>query len=474
MLLNLSISSLFASSLSNSPFFSSNNKYLINSCKFYRFFPIIFYQTQNLKVQDSYFTNTLSNAIFIDNQNYSDFDINNPPYNINDNDSVIFQRSSFNRPFAKNFEIRSKSSVLIIECLFNNIRALNNFMTINSIEITISGCCFSDITITTNPINPTDQESSLFALGSYDNKAKGNIKFNSNIATNAKSSYNFIRGDEINFDCLQCNFSFIIIDQYMFSFASADISFSESQITNSESVNIIISPIREGKLDIYSLYFIDNTIRPSSSSAYAIFSISCPDIVITNTVFEYFKTSENGKNCVLFASLEWKPQNCHVTIKNCFFDISLFLGNNYYYPHQATTDYINNSQIFETIPTTVVSMNPYLYQYYRAQCRIYLFPTQIFTQSDPFTKSDIFTPSDFFITASPSISPTSSCSPSMSPSPSTSPSPSPSLSPSVNAAYGIVGAVGTAVVSFGLSSLVWLSIRKCCIYDHDNYLHMDV
>lgn len=459
MLLNLSISSLFVSSLSNSPFFSSNNKYLINSCKFYRFFPIIFYQTQNLKVQDSHFTSTLSNVIFIDNKNYSDYNINDIPRVINDPDNVIFQRSEF--VINADFNINTSSSVLIIECLFYDMKAYNTFMQISAGELIISGCCFSKVS----------SSKSIFESSSSSSTPKA--QFNYNIAIEVKSEY-FLLGQSISFSCTYSNLTSNKISNSMFSWVNADASFSYSQMTKNELTTIITILVQPGSLKIDSLYFMENTILSSQTSlSYPIFNVGCPNIAIDNTVFADFKKTGNG-NIILFATPVYTPSNIHVLITNNMFDSDIYRGNYYYYPQPNVGDYTNNSEILYTIPTNVVSMNPYLYQYYRAQCRIYLFPTQIFTQSDPFTKSDIFTPSDFFITASPSISPTSSCSPSMSPSPSTSPTPSPSLSPSVNAAYGIVGAVGTAVVSFGLSSLVWLSIRKCCIYDHDNYLHMDV
>lgn len=50
----------------------------------------------------------------------------------------------------------------------------------------------------------------------------------------------------------------------------------------------------------------------------------------------------------------------------------------------------------------------------------------------------------------------------------------PPPTPSVNKLYASLGAIACSLVAYGVASLFFLLFRKCAIYDHVNYLLIDV
>lgn len=431
MLINLSIASLYASSYSNSPMFSTNARYSIKSCQFIKMFPIIFYQTPKLNVFNSNFDKLQSELIIVDSQDKVNQIFTDDMMPFTETENANYIRCVFSN--IGNSGSTIKVDATFTECLFYriNVGSSQFFFIINSPKLSINGCCFSSIN--TN----SESQGILFYC-----RGGNQITLDSNIITSSKV-LKYI-DSEVNLQCKNCNFtSNTFSNLFEFTTSSSqvvELKIDDTQFTHNVVTSIIHFNSQSGKISLSSCFLTDDKIN-SNPLGYGPFGASCAilytycsSISITNSVFNRIEKDESMLPLTLFSS----PGGAAVTLTNNKFGQSIY--NYISYPNPQSTNYANNNQIFGEIATTVMSMNEYLYQNYRKECDIYLYPTTQFTASNAFTPSNSFTP----------------------------------ITPTVNAAYGVVGAIGTAVVSFGISSLIWLSIRKFCIYDHDNYLHMDV
>lgn len=461
MLINLTITSLLTSSLASSPLFSTNVQYKLELCQFNKIFPIVFYQTPKLNVYKTYFTKLQSELIMVNSKDFiHNFTNNDLGSNFQYNEDVNFLQCRF-WGVDKTGSAVSNIYLSFTDCLFYIIKSseiTNLFTAQSSNQISITGCCFSEVSL-----------NSVFLKL----EQCGSIFLESNIFVSSElSNFISITGCQ-NFRCRYCNITSNKFQDVFHIMNSPNTVLDSTQFNNNALLCLIYNTNSIGEINISSIFSINNVFGLSSnygpdfpSQATAILYIYCKTIFLTNSFF-----LTNQTTISLFSPLSSPLTKSYVTIVNNSFTYSL--NNKFEYQGVSSSFYSNNNALHNNnVPTTPVTVNPYLYYHYREECKIYLHPTTPFTESSVFTPSSDFTPSSHF-TASSIFSPSSTFSAS-SKFTSSATFTVPTASPSVNATYGIVGAFGTAIVSFGIASLIWLSIRRFCIYDHNNYLHMDV
>ena len=103
------------------------------------------------------------------------------------------------------------------------------------------------------------------------------------------------------------------------------------------------------------------------------------------------------------------------------------------------------------------TMNEFMYKEYSMYCSFYTYPA-----TASFTLSDTFTPTPYVPTPTGGGGGGGSGGPTA------------SKPITVHIVFAVLTSAGTALVAFGVASLVFLCFRGCCIYDHQNYLKVDI
>lgn len=114
-----------------------------------------------------------------------------------------------------------------------------------------------------------------------------------------------------------------------------------------------------------------------------------------------------------------------------------------------------NGILVNTFPK--FTMNEFMYEEYSEYCLFYTYPP-----TAPFTPSDTFTPTPYVPTPTSGGGGGGSSGPTA------------SKPITVHIVFAVLTSAGTALVAFGVASLVFLCFRGCCIYDHQNYLKVDI
>ena len=492
-MINLSITALLLSSYSYSPQFTSTANYRISSCNFVKNFQTIFYIRSSLKCSDSYFSKSL--ASIIDVNNYETSICPSGYGDITYTASVDLYRDTANNcggVFTNFINIQTAVNISIVECLFYNIHPSNSLILVQQDSTTsycnIEGNCFSNIiskyVIYFQDITTADiSQYSIEVIGTSFHQCQIDLG-----GTVTSSGVLFSGGSARDFQISNSNFSNNV--NLNGSLIGQKQTQGQNMISNIQFCDIYSNSI--GSVYTYCIYNRNNIndYNPTIS----ITRMTCLNNTINRAVGEtdYCFTTQMNAIYWIFSS--------HLTISNCAFvnftaindpnrQIYLFGTPTYNFAQVTaptflmsdciftyyTGTYANffSSQILYTFDgeynnvilnansyaTVPFSMNEYLHDVYSPYCPIYYTPN---TPTSGFTQSDIFTASSHFTASNPFTG-----------SNSFTPPPPPPATTKISVAISTVGAIGGAVVSFGLSSIIWVIFKRCCQYDRENYLQVE-
>lgn len=505
---NISITTLLVSSFVHSPFLSTNANYTITTCHFSTFFPVIFHQIHNLHIEKSYFSHTLSNIL----------SISNPILKENCDTLVPIDRE-----------------LIIQGCEFHYIFGLGTIS--NAIKIDISSCLFDKIKETLIDYTfPFDFGSSTMSA-QMNRNCISNYRSDSDskllrIANSYPPSLSFIFDLNMLYLCHDTTklwnkdsptTGLILSEVPSISIKSCNFTsnFSPSpmiynqpfppeqkvEITSTQFNNNTVGALfasyliqnnfflMEQNCKLSNVYMYRNTITsfegPSEmfygNPTFGIFYIVAPVLTFENCDFDEFFYS--NRDLSIFA--QFNDKKCQSSTNSMFVFQNNYFGrkiNDINFGNSAITYYTSVNQAiitnnyFTSTPLVMKSIDydENIHTNWNQYCPMHHTATAIFTKSDAFTKSYDFTKSGEFtksstFTQSKSFTPSPHFTPPQSSfyiRPTNSHIPSPTIS--INVAYAACGAIGTAIVSFGVAGLIYLAIRKSCIYDPTNYFHIDI
>lgn len=210
----------------------------------------------------------------------------------------------------------------------------------------------------------------------------------------------------------------------------------------------------ESTSTISQCLFLRSTL---TDPAVGMFVIGEIQFSVSDCYFQDLATNRDGK---IFSFIENRQKTVSVT--NCvasssYLDfwvvtISPGLGSNTVQASGNTNVAVDLVDLY-----TPFTMNEFMYREYSMYCTFYTYPSTAF-----FTPSDTFTPTPYVPT------PTSGGGGGGSGGPTA------SKPITVHIVFAVLTSAGTALVAFGVASLVFLCFRGCCIYDHQNYLKVDI
>ena len=216
-----------------------------------------------------------------------------------------------------------------------------------------------------------------------------------------------------------------------------------------------------GPNSINSEYYFD-------VSRHCVFYIIATNLQVDTCYFANFTVDSSGREMYLFSTFSnHNPTAQHsISVTNSVFTsypgFGIFTEERIHYLFTGGT-YTNNILSSTTFTTVPFSINEYLHDNYINECPIYYTPN---TPTSPFSPSNVFTASNPF-TASNSFSPSNQFTPQYY-------YPNDIVYTTIHPVYGAIGTIGTALVSFGVSAIIWAILRNFIIYDHDNFYHIDI